>query len=200
MNDGGRLPVEGRLVRLRDVTLADADLLDAWNAARDGGFNDFGPRDPVNREVLADRPLRNDKNGTLIVEVVATGEPIGTVGWHGVYYGPGPLSMAWNIGIDLVPEGRGQGFGTEAQRLLAGYLFATSGVNRVEASTDIENVVEQRSLTKAGFHRDGVVRGSQYRAGAYHDLVVYSRLRGDATEPDDAYDPARRDAAVPSRS
>jgi hypothetical protein len=25
----------------------------------------------------------------------------------------------------------------------------------------------------------GVLRGAQFRAGAYHDLVVYSRLRSD---------------------
>ena len=29
-------------VRLRDVTLADADLLDAWNRDEGSEFNDFG--------------------------------------------------------------------------------------------------------------------------------------------------------------
>ena len=173
------LPVDGRLVRLRDCTLADADLLDEWNAKRDGGFNDFGPRDPANREVLANGPLRNERNGTLIVEVLETRQPVGTVGWHPVGYGPGPASMCWNIGIDLIPEGRGRGYGTEAQRLLAKYLFATTNVNRVEASTDIENLPEQRSLEKAGFQREGVVRGAQYRADTFHDIVVYARLRND---------------------
>ena len=79
--------------------------------------------------------------------------------------------MCWNIGIDLIPEGRGQGYGTEAQRLLADYLFAATEVNRVEASTDVENLPEQRSLEKAGFIREGVVRGAQFRAGTYHDLM-----------------------------
>ena len=173
------LPVDGRLVRLRDCTLADADLLDEWNATRDGGFNDFGPRDRTNREVLAKGPLRNEHNGTLMVEVIANGRAVGTVGWHPVGYGPGPASMCWNIGIDLIPEGRGQGFGSEAQRLLADYLFAATKVNRVEASTDVENLPEQRSLEKAGFIREGVVRGSQFRAGTYHDLVQFARLRSD---------------------
>ncbi len=173
------LPVEGRLVRLRDCTLADADLLDAWNTARDGGFNDLGPREPTNREALASGPLRNERNGTLIVEVIESGKPIGTVGWHAVGYGPGPESLSWNIGIDLIPEGRGQGFGTEAQRLLADYLFGATPQNRVEAATDVENVPEQRSLEKAGFTREGIARGAQFRAGAYHDLVVFSRLRSE---------------------
>ena len=174
-----KLPIHGRLVRLRDCTLSDADLLDKWNAMRDGGFNDLGPHEPANREALANGPLRNEHSGTLIVEVIATGTPVGTVGWHPVGYGPGPASMAWNIGIDLAPESRGQGYGTEAQRLLADYLFAATNVNRVEAGTDVENWQEQRSLEKAGFRREGVVRGAQFRAGEYHDLIVYARLRGD---------------------
>lgn len=174
------LPVFGRLVQLRDCTLADADLLDNWNASRDGGFNDFGlPRDAISREALAEGPFRNERNGTLIVTVLETGANIGTVSWHLVNYGPGPASQCWNMGIDLVPEGRGHGYGTEAQRLLSDYLFAATPVNRVEASTDVENLPEQRSLEKAGFQREGIVRGSQFRAGGYHDLVVYSRLRND---------------------
>ncbi len=168
-------------VRLRDITLADADLLEAWDApAIRGEFNDFGlPPSPAPREAMAKGPLRNDHNGQLIVELVADETPIGTVGWHQVVNGPVPSSIAWNIGITLVPEARGRGYGTEAQRLVAAYLFETTGVNRVEASTDVENVAEQRSLEKAGFRREGIMRGAQFRAGAYHDLVLYSRLRND---------------------
>jgi RimJ/RimL family protein N-acetyltransferase len=175
------LPVSGERVRLRDVTAEDADLLDEWNSQREiGGFNDFGPRDPTPRHVLDEGPLRNERNGTLIIERVLDGVPIGTVGWRRVaIYGPSPSSDAFNVGIEILPEARGQGFGTEAQRLLADYLLATSDVNRVEASTDIDNVAEQRALQKAGFQREGVTRGAQFRSGAYHDLVVYSRLRTD---------------------
>jgi RimJ/RimL family protein N-acetyltransferase len=168
-------------VHLRDVTLADADLLDAWQ--QDGErseFNDFGvPFEPTPRDVLANGPLRNDRNGVLIIQRVDSGVPIGTVGWHKVGYGPGTASDAWNFGIELRPEARGQGFGTEAQRQLADWLFANTSVNRVEASTDVENVAEQRSLEKAGYVREGIQRGAQFRAGAYHDLVTYSRLRTD---------------------
>jgi RimJ/RimL family protein N-acetyltransferase len=168
-------------IRLRDLVLADADLLEAWDApAIQGEFNDFGmPRSPAPREAIAKGPLRNDHNGQLIVELIADGTPIGTVSWRKVLNGPNPESMAWNIGISLVPEARGHGHGTEAQRQLAVYLFATTDANRVEASTDVENLAEQRSLEKAGFRREGIQRGSQFRAGGYHDLIVYSRLRDD---------------------
>ncbi|MFL5708741.1 MAG: GNAT family N-acetyltransferase, partial [Chloroflexota bacterium] len=91
-------------------------------------------------------------------------------------------SDAWNVGIELAPDARGHGYGVEAQRLLARYLFDNTPVNRVEAQTDIENVAEQRALEKAGFIREGVARGSQFRAGAYHDLVCYSILRSEVEQ------------------
>lgn len=171
-------------IRLRDATLADADILDAWARSPEakGEFNDFGPPADESsdiREALAKGPLRNERNGQLIVERVVDGQPIGTVGWHEVHYGPPPKSRAWNIGISLIPEARGQGYGPIAQRLLADYLFETTDANRVEAQTDVDNAAEQRALEKAGFVPEGTARGSQFRAGAYHDLVTYARLRGD---------------------
>lgn len=168
-------------VRLRDVTLDDADLLDGWAAdpAVLSEYNDFGgPPNTLPRDALREGPLRDDRKGMLVV-VLADGTPIGTVSWHRVNYGPPPRSDAWNVGIELIPSARGHGYGTEAQRLLADYLFETTDLHRVEASTDVENGPEQRSLEKAGFLREGIQRGAQFRRGAYHDLVTYARLRED---------------------
>lgn len=175
------LPFSGARVRLRDVTLADADMLDTWNRDLEpGSFNDFGPRDAIDREALARGPFRNDRNGTVIIERTADGAPIGTIGWRRVtVYGPSPTSDAWQIGIELIPAARGVGLGAEAQRLVADYLFAATELNRVEASTDVANVAEQRSLEKAGYTREGVTRRAQFRAGTNHDLAYYSRLRDD---------------------
>jgi RimJ/RimL family protein N-acetyltransferase len=173
--------VEGAGVRLRDLVQEDADLLDSWSSVEaKGSFNDFGmPWTPTDREALAKGPLRNDRNGELIVERIADGRPIGTVSWHLERYGPNAESGAWNVGIALIPEARGNGHGSEAQRLAADYLFASTRLHRVEASTDVANLAEQRSLEKAGFIREGILRGAQYRAGAWHDLVNYARLRTD---------------------
>ena len=171
------------MVRLRDVAIEDADLLDAWADDPDvrTEFNAFDmPRSPVDREALARGPFRNERNGELIVERLEDGQPVGSVSWHRVAYGPNLGSAAWNIGISLAPPARGRGLGSEAQRLLADYLFATTDVGRVEASTDVENIAEQRSLERAGFVREGLLRGAQERGGIKHDLVNYARLRTDS--------------------
>lgn len=120
----------------------------------------------------------------LVIEV--GGEVVGNLSWHRTHYGPNAGSLAWNLGVELLQPARGRGIGTVAQRLLAEYLFRTTDLWRVEASTDVENVAEQRSLEKAGFTREGILRGAQYRAdGVHHDLVAYSLLRSDLADLDD---------------
>jgi RimJ/RimL family protein N-acetyltransferase len=83
------------------------------------------------------------------------------------------------IGIALLPEARGHGYGGPAQRLLAEYLFLHTPVHRIEASTEVDNASEQRALEKAGFTREGISRGIGWRAGAWRDGVTYSILRTD---------------------
>jgi RimJ/RimL family protein N-acetyltransferase len=168
-------------LRLRPVRRADLDTLERWRADPEalGGHNWFGfsPEGELRRRFDQDGLLGPDR-GNLLVELDG-GTLAGDVSYHAVWHGPNPGSRAFNVGIALLPEHRGQGHGAEAQRQLAAYLFAHTRVERLEASTDVDNLAEQRSLVKAGFTREGVLRSAQFRDGAFHDLVLYSRLRGD---------------------
>jgi RimJ/RimL family protein N-acetyltransferase len=119
--------------------------------------------------------LVGSAGGTLIV---ARGpEALGFVSWRQVP--TGQISYCWEIGIGLAAQVRGRGVGTLAHRLLARYLFAHTQVNRIQAGTEITNIAEQRSLEKAGFTREGVLRGFTFRDGRWHDGVLYSVLRGE---------------------
>lgn len=119
------------------------------------------------------------RSSLLSVLDAATGVLLGGVSWHAVEYGGTLGCSAWNIGIGLLPAERGRGVGTVAQRLLAEYLFASTELDRVEASTDVDNVAEQKALTRAGFTREGVLRGAQLRGGVRRDLVHFGKLRTD---------------------
>lgn len=83
------------------------------------------------------------------------------------------------IGIALFPEYRGRGVGAEAQRLLVAYLFETTTAHRIQAGTEVDNLAEQRALEKAGFSREGVMRGAHFRAGRWRDSVMYAITRDD---------------------
>jgi len=128
---------------------------------------------------VRDAPKLSDLSRMVVLEDQV---PVGSVSWHSVYYGPNLGSRAYNIGIGLAGSARGRGIGSTAQRMLADHLFATTDVRRIEASTDVENIAEQRALEKAGFRREGVLRSAQFRADGWHDLVAYSLLRGEPAQ------------------
>jgi RimJ/RimL family protein N-acetyltransferase len=167
-------------VRLRPVEREDVPLLDEWDRslADEDPFDDFGFRVPGRNLRKWESGELLGKDGGILLVTLPDGTVIGDVSYRRVAYG-GPPSDAWNIGVALRPEFRGRGYGTAAQAALCDYLFATTAVNRIEASTDVENVAERRALAKAGFTEEGILRGAQFRAGRFHDLVGFSRLRSD---------------------
>jgi aminoglycoside 6'-N-acetyltransferase len=166
------------LLSLRPVAEQDLAYFDRWSDPDADIFNFFGFRTGRGlRAEFLETGLISEAAGTVLT--VLGDEVIGDVEWRKQPYGPPGAGYALNIGIRLLPAYRGRGHGTDAQRLLAEYLFATYPIQRVEASTDVENIAEQRALEKAGFTREGVLRAAQWRAGQWHDLVVYSRLRTD---------------------
>jgi RimJ/RimL family protein N-acetyltransferase len=168
-------------LRLRPVRRADLDTLERWSADPEaqGRYNWFGfPADGELRRRFEQDGLLGPDRGNLLVEL-EDGTLAGDVSYFAVHHGPNPGSRAFNVGIALLPDHRGRGHGAEAQRQLADYLFAHTRVERLEASTDVDNTAEQRALEKAGFTREGVLRSAQFRDGAFHDLVLYSRLRDD---------------------
>jgi RimJ/RimL family protein N-acetyltransferase len=141
-----------------------------------GVFAWFGWSDPRRyRRVWADTGLLTNDGGTLMV--VRGDERLGFVEWRRRQVTK--YSYCWAMGIAMLPEARRRGFGTQAHRLLADYLFAHTTAHRVEADTELDNIAEQRALEKAGFQREGVLRGCVWRDGAWRDGVLYSLLRTD---------------------
>jgi len=163
-------------VLLRPVEEADLFVLDRFMMEPEatGPLEWYGWRDLTRfRRRWADDRLLDDRSGVLMV--VTDASPLGFVSWRRAWVTT--LSHCWEIGIGLVPEVRGKGYGTEAQRLLIRYLFAHSTVNRIQASTNIDNIAEQHALEKAGFTREGVLRGVAFQNGRWQDGLLYSVLR-----------------------
>ena len=173
--------IRGTVIDLRPIRESDLDQLEAWANDEDfrSEYNCFGLNSTGRvRRAYAEHGYLGDDDGRLLV-VTKEGEVAGDVSYRRLRHGGGASNRVYDLGISLVPVHRGKGYGSEAQRLLAAYLFATYTIERVEASTDVANLPEQRALERAGFTREGVLRRAQYRNGAWHDLVIYSKLRGE---------------------
>jgi RimJ/RimL family protein N-acetyltransferase len=165
-------------VTLRPVTEDDLSLLErlSGDPAATGEHEWHGWSDPGSwRRGWTETGLLGDNGGVLTV--VHGGDQAGHVSWRKTQ--TGAFCYCWSIGIGMAPEFRGRGYGSAAQRLLVRYLFAHTQVNRVQAETEITNIAEQRALENAGFTREGVKRGATFRAGRWHDNVVYSVLRAE---------------------
>ncbi|MER7504426.1 GNAT family protein [Nonomuraea pusilla] len=168
-------------VRLRSVEEDDLPFLHRLTSDPDstGEFQWYGFQNPHRlRERWQDDGMLSDGGGIL---VIANGDVrVGFVSWSKQV--ANRASYYWSMGLIVAPEHRGQGHGTQAHRLLVRYLFDHSTANRIEASTEITNLAEQRALEKSGFTREGVLRGCGFRAGQWHDGVLYSVIRSDLQE------------------
>lgn len=171
-------PSIGDIVRLRPVGEADLAMFRRF-CVEPGlvGLDWAGFRDPgaPARRFAVDGWLGVD-DGRLVVEVEQD-QAAGFVSYASGRYGG--LAAYWEIGIVLLPEWRDRGVGWRAQALLCDYLFTHTPAQRVQAGTHPENIAEQRSLEKAGFQFEGVVRACEFRAGRWRDGYLYSRLRDD---------------------
>jgi RimJ/RimL family protein N-acetyltransferase len=165
-------------IRLRPVDEDDLPFLHRLTSDPDhtGEFQWYGWQSPQRlRERWQDNGMLGDDGGILII---ADGDDrAGFVSWRKQI--ANRASFYWSIGLIVTPGFRGKGYGTEAQRLLVRYLFDHTTANRIEADTEIDNVAEQRALEKAGFTREGVLRGAGFRAGKWRDGVLYSVIRAD---------------------
>jgi RimJ/RimL family protein N-acetyltransferase len=80
----------------------------------------------------------------------------------------------------LAPQARGRGWAPRALRLAAGWLFGTCGIERVELLTPPDNEPMLRAADRAGFTREGVLRGYvRERRRRRIDMVVLSLLPAD---------------------
>ncbi|GII81148.1 alanine acetyltransferase [Sphaerisporangium rufum] len=160
---------------VREDDLATIEDLQV-NPERTGEFAWFGWRDVrAWRRRWEENGLLHPEQGTLMV--VRAAESLGFVTWRTIHRTTASTNLS--IGIGMLPEARGHGYGTQAHRLIARYLFAHTLVHRIEADTEVENIAEQRALEKAGFVREGVTRSCAWRDGAWRDGVTYSLLRTD---------------------
>ncbi|MGC5018345.1 GNAT family N-acetyltransferase [Micromonospora sp. DT47] len=84
------------------------------------------------------------------------------------------------LGFSLLPEWRGRGLGSRLVRLLVGWVFDEVGLARLWAGTRPDNVAAQRAMERAGFRREGLMRGRLPGPdGSRVDSTLYALLAGD---------------------
>jgi len=91
-----------------------------------------------------------------------------------------PYFNSYEIGYRLFHVNvHGKGVMTEAVKLFIGYLFRSTGVNRLEIRTHPNNKASQRVALKNGFIEEGRARGAVLYKDKYTDMLQFSLTRRD---------------------
>ncbi len=83
------------------------------------------------------------------------------------------------LGYDLARRYWRQGIMFEALTAVLQYAFTTMQMNRLEAFVMPQNKPSSQLLEKLGFQNEGLMREYGYWGGGFHDLALYSFLKGD---------------------
>ncbi|MEJ2212352.1 MAG: GNAT family protein, partial [Anaerolineae bacterium] len=173
--------IEGDRINLQPIREEDWPRFEEWGKSREalwGAFQRFQmDHVPLLREAYQQTGLLKREGGLLLVESTKDGRVIGFVRYTMLPVPDADLPHP-EIGFGI-PEAsaRGQGYATEAVRLLVEYLFAGYPVERVAAFTDDENRPAQRVMEKVGFRREGTLRRAMFRDGQWRDVALYGVLR-----------------------
>lgn len=83
---------------------------------------------------------------------------------------------AW-IGLDIVPDKRGRGYGKAAFCIVMAYLFDQLGLHRLSLVTLETNLVAINLYRSLGFQEEGRLREAIWRDGKFSDLLQFGLLR-----------------------
>lgn len=96
-------------------------------------------------------------------------------GW-GTVHTVDTRSRTARVGYYVLPEHQGNGYASEAARLLVEYAFDELNTHRVEATVQGDNPASKRVLEKLGFVHEGTKRDAYYKEGEYKDLTLWAAL------------------------
>lgn len=83
------------------------------------------------------------------------------------------------IGYGLHPRNWGRGYATEAVKRITALAFDRFGAHRVQATCWAKNAASARVLVKAGYNKEGRLRGYLKRGDAVRDEFMFGLARAD---------------------
>jgi RimJ/RimL family protein N-acetyltransferase len=172
-------------VRLRPPTPDDAPSLFRLNGdpelhlLTDG--EPFVPRHVGQVRARLERQVTEPPDGQTAVSLLAETVADGTFLGGCTLWGINAFNRYAHLGISLLPEARGQGYGAEVIGLLCRYGFRNRNLRRLELETLASNMAMRRTAEKCGFVHEGTQREREYDGDGFADFMIYGLLRRDWT-------------------
>jgi RimJ/RimL family protein N-acetyltransferase len=171
----------GERARLRGLRSEDAELFDRWNQEPDWSFTDgFAypalPADHNRKFVDQELSRRHDPRDAddlrFIIEDATTGEAAGTIDAARADL----HARKFRYGVAVSTPFRRRGLASEAILLVLRYYFQELDFQRVFTSVWSYNEPSRLLHERLGFVLEGTLRRSHFRAGRFHDELVFGML------------------------
>jgi RimJ/RimL family protein N-acetyltransferase len=161
----------GKLVTLREVEADDLPLVWEWeNDSEMGLYLNADPGKRMSMDEVRRRfhQYRTDPTSGLFIICRLDGEPIGMLGFDRMYRDIGTCRLFIGIGVKTH---WGQGFGSDAMRVVLHYFFTDVRLQKVQLSVYDFNTRAIASYRKCGFEVEGVRRNIAYVHGEWCDSI-----------------------------
>ena len=167
----GPVFAEGESVELRTVETDDAEFLaETVNDSRvRAGTAMVEPISEADEREWIDGLAERD--GTHLL-VCVDGDPVGIAGLNA----PNATFGGVELGYPFAPDAWGQGYATDAARVLCGYAFESRRFHKVYANVFETNPASARVLEKVGFREEGRHREQAFLDGEYVDVIRFGVL------------------------
>jgi len=167
----------GELVRLAAPAEGDAEVFARWT--EDAEYLralDTDYARPMSVGEMAKRLEQFIDDPSTVefrIRTLADDRLIGFVALHSIEWNNRAANLAIGIGN---PTHRGQGYGTDALRVVLRYAFHELSLERVGLNVNANNARAIRAYEKVGFHHEGAMRHALLRDGEWQDRIIMGIL------------------------
>ncbi|GAA1709327.1 GNAT family protein [Kribbella yunnanensis] len=176
-------PLSGARILLREFRANDLD--DYLAISGDDRVTDWMAFNSYDRakatemlEGILERSARTDRPDYMLA--IARQDDDRVVGFARIAPGT-PASGPWSakLGYAVHADHWGNGYATDAARVMVGFAFGTLGVHRVTAAIGPENAASIAVVKRVGFSYEGHLRDHVFTNGAWRDSLLYSILENE---------------------
>jgi ribosomal-protein-alanine N-acetyltransferase len=171
------LEVSGPTITLRYPDADDAAaLLELGSDELTTRWFSWGPYTDVSQPLSYIEGLAERREAGSLLDFLVVHDDHGPVGITGLSEVSARDRRA-TVGTWFARAFWGSGVNRESKALIAALAFRELGFNRLTAWANTRNGRSQTALERAGFTREGVLRGWHVHSSGIHDVVVFRLLR-----------------------
>ncbi len=122
----------------------------------------------INRSAENIKTENHSENPAFVIETL-NGEFVGHTGFNYINERDGTFA----IGMFIIKEQRGNGYGYAAMRILLKYAFNERRLHKFDGWCLDDNLASAKMMKKLGCKQEGIVREEAFLNGKYHNRLLF---------------------------